>query len=205
MLQVFLLAVPLGITLSFAAGPVFFVVVETSISQGKTKAMMLDLGAVIADSIFILIAFYGSQTLINSLRNNVWVTTISGLAVIAFGGYYILKSHHTGQFQRNMELSRKRHFFIKGFLLNFLNIGVLFFWIATTVSIGNLLDNDPEKMLWFYAATVGSYIIIDLFKIYFANLFKEKLRGRKIQVVEKLIGYVLVVFGIALVVKNIFW
>ncbi len=204
MLEVFLLAVPLGIALSFAAGPVFFVVVETSISRGKTKAVMLDIGALLADVFFIAIAFYGSQSLLDTIRNNFWVTTLSGLAVVVFGGYYILKSHRSGQFQRKMELSRKRHFFIKGFLLNFLNIGVLLYWIATTVAVSGLLDHSGEKMLWFYAGVLATYMFIDIFKIYFANRFKERLSGRKIQVVEKIIGYVLVVFGIFLVVKNLF-
>lgn len=204
MLKALLLALPLGLTLSFAAGPVFFVVVETSISQSKTKAFMLDVGAILADIIFILIAFYGSQSLLDSLRNNLWVTIGSSLAVVIFGTYYILRSRSSGQFQRKIVLSRKRHFFMKGFLLNFFNIGVLFYWIATTVAIGSVLEHDPTHMGVFYAAVLGTYIFIDFFKIYFANKFKERLKGRKIQIVEKIIGFVLILFGIFLVVRNIF-
>lgn len=204
MLEVFLLALPLGIALSFAAGPIFFVVVETSISIGKTKALMLDLGAVLADVIFIFIAFYGSQSLIDHLQNNLWISLGSGVAVILFGVFYIQKSRMPGQFQRKMGVSRKRHYFLKGFALNFFNIGVLFYWIATTVAISSLLDHNPRQMLLFYATVIGIYLFIDIFKIYFANRFKERLRGRKIQVVEKIIGLVLVLFGVFLVVRNVF-
>ncbi len=202
MLEVILYALPLGLTLSFAAGPVFFVVIETSISQGKSKALTLDLGAVLADIIFILIAFYGSQSLISTLKENIYVGLGSGLAVIIFGVYYVFKSRRTGQFLEINPPTKKRLYFVKGFLLNFLNIGVLFYWLATTVAIGSLLDHDRDKMLFFYAAVLFFYLFIDLFKIYFANRFKERLKGRKIQIVEKIIGFVLIAFGIFIAARN---
>jgi len=203
MLEVLLYALPLGIALSFAAGPVFFVIIETSISEGKTKALMLDLGAALADVFFILLAFYGSQSLLNSLQDNVWVGIGSGIAVAVFGAFYVRKSRTPGQFQKRVKMKRKRLFFIKGFLLNFLNIGVLFYWIAATVAIGTVVKYDPSKMLVFYVSVIVMYLLVDVFKIYFANRFKEKLRGRKIQMVEKVIGFVLVGFGLFIAVRNL--
>ena len=203
MLEVLLYAIPLGITLSFAAGPIFFVIIETSISQGKTKALMLDLGAVLADVLFIMVAFFGSQSLIDMLRDNIYVNIISGIAVAIFGAFYVRKSHTSGQFQKKVEIKKKRLFFFKGFLLNFLNIGVLFYWVATTVTIGSLVNHEPQKMVTFYVSSILVYLIIDLFKIYFANRFKERLKGRKIQIVEKVIGYVLVGFGVFISLRNL--
>lgn len=203
MLQVLWYAIPLGITLSFAAGPIFFVIIETSISQGKTKALMLDLGAVVADALFILIAFFGSQSLISTLQDNVWISIVSGIAVAVFGAFYVRKSHTPGQFQNKIEIKKKRMFFFKGFLLNFLNIGVLFYWLATTVTIGSLVNHEPKKMVAFYISSILVYLIIDLFKIYFANKFKERLKGRKIQMVEKVIGFVLIAFGVFIAIRNL--
>ncbi len=204
MLESLLYAIPLGITLSFAAGPIFFVVIQTSITRSKTGAFVLDLGAILADLIFIGIAFYGSQSLIRFLKNNIWVGLISGLAVILFGLYYIRKSRKGSQFKNTVLDQRKRFFFVKGFLLNFLNVGVLFYWIATTVAIGSLLDHDRDKMLLFYVFTLGTYLLIDIFKIGFANRFKDRLQGRKIQMVEKIMGYVLIAFGVFIAVRNVF-
>lgn len=203
MLEVVLYALPLAVTLSLAAGPVFFVVIETSISQSRTKALMLDLGAITADAIFILIAYFASQSFIDTLRHNKWVTLVSGLAILVFGVYYILKSRVSGQFQRSVVIARKRHFFAKGFLLNFMNVGVFLYWVATSVAIGSLLDHEPKKMITFYILVLAFYILVDLFKIYFANRFKERLKGRKIQMVEKIIGVVLSGFGVYLMLKNI--
>ena len=137
MLEILLYAIPLGITLSFAAGPIFFVVIQTSITRSKTGAFILDLGAIAADILFILVAFFGSQSLIRSLRHNIWVGVASGLAIIIFGLYYIRKSRKGMQFREAMVLPKKRLLFLKGFLLNFLNVGVLFYWIATKATAKN--------------------------------------------------------------------
>lgn len=197
-----LYAIPLGVILSFAAGPIFFVVIETSINRGRSSALSLDIGAVAADAIFIALAYFGSNAFIEYLHNNHWLALISGLAFFAFGGYYILKSKKTGQFANSVAIKRKRFLFVKGFLLNFLNVGVLFFWITTTLAIGPMLDHDPDKMLFFYLATIGAYLTIDLFKIYYANKFKEKLSGRTMQIIEKLMGFGLIGFGVFVVVRQ---
>ncbi len=203
MFEILLLAIPLGLTLSFAAGPVFFVVIETSISIGKSKALMLDFGAVTADLVFISIAFYGSQSLIGFLQN-IWISSISALAIISFGFYYLRKARNSGQFQRSVTLSRKRYYFFKGFLLNIFNVGVLFYWIATTIAVGSLLDHKPEKMISFFLSVIVVYLIIDVFKIFFANRFKERLKGRRIQLVESFIGILMIGFGLFIIGRSIY-
>ena len=47
------LAIPLGM------GPAFFVLIETSITKGFRAALYFDLGVIIADIVFISIAYLG--------------------------------------------------------------------------------------------------------------------------------------------------
>ena len=46
-----------GFVLSIMIGPVFFVLLETSIRRGVRSALAVDLGVLISDVIYILIAF----------------------------------------------------------------------------------------------------------------------------------------------------
>lgn len=200
----YLYALPLGLSLSFAAGPIFFVLIETSISRGKLAALSLDIGAILADILFILIAYYGSRPLLEGLRSNIWIGLFSGLAVMGFGYYYLRKSKVQGQFSSSFRIEKKGFLIVKGFLLNFLNIGVLFFWLATTVTIGNLLENEPWRMIVFYSATIGIYLFVDLLKIYFANRFKERLAGRGMRMIEKVIALILMGFGLFIALRA-FW
>jgi len=53
----FIPAIPIGIVLSFTIGPVFFTVIETSISKGVKAAIFLDIGVVISDLVFFVLLF----------------------------------------------------------------------------------------------------------------------------------------------------
>ena len=56
-----------GFLLAFAVGPVFFTLIETSITKGFKAAVFFDLGAMVADIIFILIAFYSTSKIFQVL------------------------------------------------------------------------------------------------------------------------------------------
>lgn len=195
-------ALPLGLTLSFAAGPIFFVLLETSVSRGKMAAFSFDLGAILADFIFIAIAYYSSQRFLRYLGHNRWLVILSGLALAAFGAYYVWRARRGGRVQGSVAIQHKGWLFAKGFFMNFLNIGVLFFWITSTVAVGGMLEHDPRKMLVFYGATMATYLAIDLVKIYFANRFKHYFSGRRMQWVELIMGLGLMLFALILVIKS---
>ena len=61
MLNDIISAIPLGFFLSFMIGPVLFVLLETSVVKGFKAAIIFDLGVVLADVIFILIAYFFTQ------------------------------------------------------------------------------------------------------------------------------------------------
>ena len=60
MLQDIAAAIIPGFILSFMIGPVFFVLLETSVVKGFKAAIVFDLGVVLADIIFILIAYFNN-------------------------------------------------------------------------------------------------------------------------------------------------
>jgi threonine/homoserine/homoserine lactone efflux protein len=59
----------LGIILSFMIGPVFFILLETSIIKGFRAALVFDLGVVLVMCFFIAVAYLGSYRLIQSLQD----------------------------------------------------------------------------------------------------------------------------------------
>lgn len=203
MYKALLLAVPMGLSLSFAAGPIFFVVIETSIANGRKKALLLDLGSVCADLVFIALAFWGSQSLIDFLHQ-AWVISLAALGLIIYGIYSIWKSRKTVQFSNDLSLTRKRWFFLKGFMINILNLGTLFYWLTATVAIGSVLHHDREHMLIFFGLVILIYLLIDWFKIGFASRFKARLKGRGIQLVERIMGIVMIGLGLFIALHSFF-
>ena len=94
MIQDILTAIPLGIFLSFLIGPVFFVLLETSAVKGFRAALVFDLGVVLADIFFILIAYFSSYRLIQSLKNDPAIFIFGGILMLTYGLISFIKLNY---------------------------------------------------------------------------------------------------------------
>ena len=85
MINDILSGIPWGIFLSFMIGPVFFILLETSIIKGFRAALVFDIGVVLGDIVFIAIAYLGSYRLIKSLEDNSSLFILGGILMLAYG------------------------------------------------------------------------------------------------------------------------
>jgi len=91
MLEVIIPAIGTGILLSLVLiGPVFFLLIETSLTKGHRAAMVLDLGVIIADILCICVAYYGSQDLEGYINSHPALYRIGGFIIIIYGLFMIL-------------------------------------------------------------------------------------------------------------------
>ena len=85
MINDILTGLPWGIFLSFMIGPVFFILIETSITKGFRAALAFDLGVVLGDVFFIGVAYLGSYRLISSLKDKPVLFIFGGIVMVAYG------------------------------------------------------------------------------------------------------------------------
>ncbi|MDO9038618.1 MAG: LysE family transporter, partial [Lutibacter sp.] len=78
-------AILIGFFLSFMIGPVFFMLIQTSIIKGARAALSFDLGVVLGDIIFILIAYYGSKSLLEEIKDDPRLFWIGGFILLVYG------------------------------------------------------------------------------------------------------------------------
>lgn len=196
-------AIPLGFLLSFMIGPVFFVLLETSATKGFRAALFFDLGVIIADIFFLTIAYFSSFQLLENLSNQPGLYVFGGVILVVYG---ITTFFQKGVKKQSTELKTRQgdylSLFIKGFLLNFINIGVLVFWLGVIIIVGPSLDNEPNRILIFFSSMLGAYLTTDIFKILLAKQLKRKLTRERIYLVKKILGVVLVICGLVLIVKG---
>jgi threonine/homoserine/homoserine lactone efflux protein len=207
MIDDILAAIPLGFFLSFMIGPVFFVLLETSITKGFRAAVTFDLGVILGDIVFILIAFFSSYRLITSIKDQPALFVFGGILMLTYGTISFFKLRKTSKLPVDevaVEIIRKDYFglFAKGFLLNFINIGVLAFWLAIIITIGPKLDMNQNRMIVFFAAVLMSYFVTDLFKIVLAKKLRAYLNPHNIIKIKKLISIVLMVSGLLLMIQG---
>ncbi|TJY34798.1 LysE family translocator [Pontimicrobium aquaticum] len=198
-------AIPLGFFLAFMIGPVFFVLIETSATKGFRAAVVFDLGVIVADVFFICLAYFSSFQLLENLSNQPGLFVFGGMIITVYGIIIFLKKPKRSTNEASELVFTKTNYlglFIKGFLLNFINIGVLVFWLGVIIITGPSLENDFNRFVAFFGTMILAYFVTDIFKILLAKQLKKKLTPERILKVKKLLGLILVICGLVLIVKG---
>ncbi|MDH7913746.1 LysE family transporter [Winogradskyella sp. SYSU M77433] len=202
-------AIPFGIILAFTIGPVFFVLLETSATKGFTSAIIFDLGVILADIVFIALAFFSTNKLVEKIKDDPNFLIFGGVLLVVYGIISFIKTSKSFRSivreHHRIELVRKNYgkLFIKGFLLNFINIGVLLGWLGFIV-IGTSLTSSDNGVVIFIATMLVTYFLVDLIKIAAAKRLKNKLTPRRIFKTKKIIALVILGFGVLLLVQGLF-
>jgi threonine/homoserine/homoserine lactone efflux protein len=209
MINDILAGIPWGIFLSFMIGPVFFILLETSIIKGFRAAIVFDMGVILGDIVFIGIAYLGSYRLIQSLKDKPALFIFGGILMLSYGIISFIslrKEKKMDTKEIDSEIIRKNYLslFIKGFFLNIINIGVLGFWLAIIISIGPKMEMETSRMITFFAAVIVSYVLVDCIKILLAKQLKSKMTPSNILKIKKGISVVLMIFGMVLITQGWF-
>ncbi len=194
-----------GLVLAFMIGPVFFVLLETAATKGFRAAISFNFGVFTADILFIGIAYLSSYQLLENLSNAPGLYVFGGVILIVYGLMMYLKRPTREMLDPSRIKSVKHGYlqlFIKGFLLNFINIGVLVIWLGVIIVVGPTVDNDPVRLFTFLGIMLATYFIIDLGKIVLAKQLKGYLTPRRIFKLKKLLGFILIICGLVLTVKG---
>lgn len=210
MIQDILAAIPLGFFLAFLLGPVFFVLLETAAIKGFRAAFFFDLGVIIADIVFLLIAYLSTSKLLARLKDDPGLYIFGGMILATYGVMTLIKTRKSIPLEEETpevrKLSRNDYvgLAIKGFLLNFINIGVLGFWLGLIIVFGPTLDMDTNRIILFFSTVILTYLVIDIFKILLAKKLNSKLTPVRIYRMKKGISIVMIVFGGILIVRGLF-
>ena len=198
-------AIPLGFFLAFMIGPVFFMLIETSITKGVRAAIAFDIGVIIADALFIAVAYFSSFQLLENLSNLPGLYVFGGTILSIYGLIILIKKPNEKQIENEFNNTTKANYFqlsIKGFLLNFINIGVLVFWLGVVVVTGPSFENSINRFVVFFSTLLIAYFLTDLIKIILAKQLKKKLTPKIIIKTKKILGALLVICGLILITKG---
>lgn len=213
MINDILSAIPWGFLLAFTIGPVFFVLLETSITKGFRAAMILDAGVVFGDFVFILIAYFSTNQILEKLKDNPKLFVFGGILMFSYGliSYISEKKRYDKNQKEDEEKDiddiEKRNYlglFFKGFFLNFINIGVLAFWMGVIIVFGPKLNMETNRIITFIATIIVSYVFVDIIKILVAKQLKSRLNKHNIHKIKRIISIVLMIFGVGLIAQGFF-
>ena len=91
MLEAIVSGVMLGLVLSLLVGPVFFLLIDTSIKKGFKRGVYLSLGVLLSDMFYIAITYFSSVAA-GVVNNYKWeIGWAGGLLLMVFGIVTMLK------------------------------------------------------------------------------------------------------------------
>jgi threonine/homoserine/homoserine lactone efflux protein len=195
----------LGLALVFSVGPVIFKIIKLRINYGLSSAFYFIAGVWFSDFLWILTANIFSGLLGELIHYEKIIGTAGSILLMSIGVYYLLfKKYHTkAELDQGIKIDNATHIrlLITGFLLNTLNPGVIALWFAaTTKTLSNTLD---EKLMTF-AICLGLNMAADIFKIRLAGKLRKNLTDKNITIINKISGFLFLVFGIVLLLGVMF-
>ena len=216
-MQFFLQAIGIGFLLSVMVGPVFFILLETSITKGIRAAIALDIGVFISDILYILFAlsFVDQISSINSGENKLIFGFIGGSIFIIYGTFYFFKKSKMADLTLEAENTSKEVgaapkdyllLGLKGFILNIANPAVIFYWLSIlSLAAQSVPDNTKNPNTWillFISILLGTYFSIDVLKVFTAKRLRTLVNQNLLNALNILIGLIFFLTGIFQIIKN---
>ncbi len=211
MLELVLKAIITGFLLSIMVGPVFFVLLETSIRRGFKAGIAFNTGVIFSDIIYIAIAyvFYSEVSFIAEGEHQGVVKIVGGVIFALFGLTYFFKK--VTEFQTD-ESGKVLHnskdyilLFIKGFVLNFMNPLVIIYWFSIMTIGAEPGSSDPQSgnLLLFITILLIAFFSFDILKILGAKQLKPFLTEKLLKALNLIIGMVFIAFSLVLIIQGL--
>ncbi len=197
--------ITVGFFTAFIMGPVFWVLLETSITKGFKAAVAFDLGVMFADVCFIGVCYLGSFQLLEDDQNKQGLFVLGGTILLLYGLFSWINRNKKSKDQPEIQESKENYFGLaaKGFAINILNVGVFIFWGGVTIVSSPASGKSFTSFILFFSIVLLSYFITDLLKISVANRFKSLLTGKGIVIVNSIVSLILIVSGVLLILKGV--
>ena len=199
-----------GFILSIMVGPVFFVLLETSIRKGVKAAIAMDIGVLVSDIIYIIIAFvfYSQVKELSEGHDNSLLRLIGGSLFLAYGIYnFFFKKVQDNIVEKGFNTNTSAAGYIllgiKGLILNLMNPMVVFYWFSVmTLGTGDV-ESENSRMILYLLCILVTFFSIDLLKIFGAKRLRPLVTKKVLVALNRFIGIVFVAFGVLLITQGI--
>lgn len=198
-----------GFLLSIMVGPVFFVLLETSIMKGVKAAIAFDIGVLLNDVVYIIIAFlfFNQVEQLQQGDDNSALKLIGGVLFIIYGVISFFKKVKSIEIEalgsEGQNLKGYLLLDLKGFLLNLANPLVIFYWFSVMTLAAENGSESSSRMVVFLATILITFFSFDLLKIIGAKSLRPLVTNRLLKGLNRLIGIVFAAFGVVLISQGI--
>ncbi|RZS92444.1 LysE family translocator [Aquimarina brevivitae] len=185
----------IGLSTVIFVGPVFFLLLNSSIQNGYKAGFAVATGIIVSDLVYVILCYLGISALVGTTVHQFWIGILGGCMVLGLGVYYLVKK----KFARQQKTSVKSvlGFFLKGFSINFFNPFVLAVWIG--IYQWGQVKYDLSSSFWMYlTAVLLGIFCTDSIKVIFSKKLGYFLSETRLLLLSRIIGLLLICFSLRL-------
>lgn len=183
-----------GLGMVIFIGPVFFLLLNSSIQQGISAGLAVALGIIVSDVICVILCYLGLSQIFISIEYKFWFSVIGSIILFVLGVSYIIKKPILGN-KKDIKSSGFGSFFVQGFSVNFFNPFVFVVWIGV-YQYGQVKYVDERDVLWFLIAVLIGVLTTDILKVFLSEKLRKFVTTRRLNMFFKIIGVLLLLFSI---------
>lgn len=199
MMAVILKGMMFGLLLAVMLGPVFFALIQNSISKGFKSGIYMALGIAVADTAYIFLMFFSVKLFMNNDTVSVWLGGLGGLIILITGILSLRKKSEAAEDQK-LNKGQTSFFkqFAKGFVLNGINPFVLLYWLGVMTLVTNSYHYDQNEIIVFFSGIIGTLLITDFSKVALSHRLRRWITPKRMNIMNKIVGVALILFSFRL-------
>lgn len=203
----------LGFTLAVLMGPAFFSLLQTSIHRGFRSGALMAVGIFLSDLTLVFAGYMGVTQILYNPEHYLTFGLAGGIVLVAFGVYTFNRKivFKTDGISPVVEVKKYGPitYLLKGYFLNIINPMLIIFWMSVMgfVSANYSPDGDninTSAIVLFFSGTLLTVLCTDILKCYIANRIKNSLKPNVILWINRIVGIVLMAFGVILIFRVVF-
>ncbi len=186
----------IGLGMIIFIGPVFFLLLNSSLQYGKKAGLAVALGIIFSDFICVGLCYYGFSSFISIEKNEFLIGGIGSVIIFGLGISYLLKKIII---DTNVTINSRslKVFFLKGFSVNFFNPFVFAVWIGV-YNYGMHKYSSTESLLVFVFAVLTGIFTTDVLKVFLSEKLKKFISPKRLILFFRITGILLIVLAFRL-------
>ena len=195
-----------GLTLTILLGPIFIVLIQSSLENGSKAGLIAASGIWFSDIVIVVLSLKFVQNISPYVQSKgfvLWVGLIGGVVLIGVGIATLFKKAVINFKKESMGKSGIFSYWIKGFMVNTVNPFTFIFWLSTiTTFVAKRQLNNVESWL-FVGSIILTIIVTDSIKVFLAKVIRKRITTEKLTLINKIAGSALILFGFILLLRSV--
>ncbi len=193
----------LGLSMIIFIGPVLFTLLQAALQFGFKSGWAVAWGIIVSDVICVVLSKMGASVLLEN-KSYVWYIGIGGAVLLTgMGLNYLLNPNLSKKNEVKIKRSDYIGYFVKGFLVNFVNPFVFLVWIGVCTR-GLTQYGDYYGNIYLSGVLLGIFST-DTLKALFAEKLGSILTPQHLAYIYKAVGVLLILFAGILMVRLYFY